>query len=255
MSLSFHTTTHTPFLVPVLPVLSLEPPARAASETTDTANVKESSLYRVIIQHVAQQRSLTISDPVTPDHLTVFLAHCLRHHMQRVLLLPWNLRQPSVRLVRKTMRAFAYSGMRPVSVSGMLPAVAMPDISAQGPLGSFLPAQPRLDRCVVQWPGWRQVYTLVSHEQASLLLLHPFMPQSPALQHPRHASVTERHWKQAVAACGEPAPAAGSSESQGETTLRRDGALFARYLTGIVCAAYDMLQTLSTGITGEAERV
>lgn len=248
MSLSFHATPNTSFLVPVL---SLEPPARAASETTDTANVKESSLCRVIIQHVAQQRSLTISEPVTPDHLTVFLAHCLRHHMQRVLLLPWNVRQPSVRLVRKTMRAFACSVMRPVSVSGMLPAVAMPDISVQGPLGSFLPALPRLDRCVEQWPGWRQVYTLVSHEQASLLLLHPFVPLSPTLQRSRHASVTEQHWKQAVAACGE--PAAGSS--QGETTMHRDGALFARYLTGIVCAAYDVLQTHSVGVPGEAERV
>ena len=250
MSLSFHATTHTSLLVPLL---SLEPPDSSASETTDTANVKEPLLCQVIIQRVAQQRSLTISEPVTPDHLTVFLAHCLRHHVQRVLVLPWNMRQPSVRLVRKSMRAFAYAGMRPVSVSGMLPAVSMPDISAQGPLGSFLPAQPRLDRCVEQWPGWRQVYTLVFHQQASLLLLHPFVPQSPALQHPRHSSVTERHWKQAVAACGE--PAANSSESQGETTMHRDGALFARYLTGIVCAAYDVLQTHSTGVPGEAERV
>ena len=257
MSLTFHATTQTPLLIPVLPpepsvVLLPETGSPGTTEcidrTASISNVKESHLCQAIIRQVAQVRALALCDPVTPDALAALLTHVLHHHATRLLIVPWNLQQSSSAMLSAAMGALQQTGTKPVSLSGLLPVVAMPDIAPQGPLGGLLSPQPRLDRAVERWPGWRQVYTLLATEHVSLVCIHPFAPHAPLLH--QRSSPEEAYWKQTVAACCQRAAmpsSAGTIQRHAQktlahkTTLRRDGELFARYLTGIVCAAVDVL--------------
>jgi hypothetical protein len=98
---------------------------------------------------------------------------------------------------------------------------------------------------VERWPGWSQDCTLLHTQKVTMLVQHP----SALTRNGGARSEEDEQLEQALWASLYPDRPAGKSRRL-ETTLGRDGAIYARYLREIMCAACDLLlrPLSSTGI-------
>ena len=158
---------------------------------------------------------------------------------RRMLVLPWHLKQATAELVAYARTALQRAGSDPASINSHTlkrPEVPVQGVSPAGPLGGLLPPQPRLDRLVERWLGWSQDATLVCTGRVGILVQH-----ASALPRDTGASREEdEQLEQALWASLYPDRPAGKSRRL-EPMLCRDGALYARYLRDILCAACDLL--------------
>jgi hypothetical protein len=174
---------------------------------------------------------------------------------RHILVLPWHLPQATDELVACATTALQRAGaaLTSLSVSPLKhPVVPVQGVLPAGPLGGFLPPQPRLDRLVERWPGWSQDSTLLRTERVSILVQHP----SALTRDSGARSEEDEQPEQALWASLYPDRPAGKSRRL-ETSLCRDGALYARYLRDIMCAACDLLwcPLSSTGVQQVEERL
>ena len=238
MNLTLHRPAQSPLLIPLLPA---DP---CAFDANDRQQTREAQLCRAITQRVAQKRPITVSEPHCLHCLPSCLELHLSHGVKDLLVLPWNLQQTTALLLKSALSALQHTGTNLVSTSSLLPAVAVPDVLPAGPLGGMLPPQQRLDRSVERWPNWRHCYTMVRHEQAAIVLVHTFSPQH--VQPPDGTPAATDQLKQALFGVLYPEQIApemqpGDPSERRGVPCRKDGIIYARYLTGIVCAALDVL--------------
>ena len=157
----------------------------------------------------------------------------------RLLVLPWCLPQGADALVACARHALQRRGADLLSLSSTVlkrPEVAVQGVLPAGPLGGFLPAQPRLDRLVERWPGWSREYTLLRTRRITLLVQHP-----SALAASAGAKCGEDEQLERLLWAGiSPHQSAGKA-LRPDATLARDGALYARYLRDLLCTACDLL--------------
>jgi hypothetical protein len=174
---------------------------------------------------------------------------------RRMLVLPWHLPQATDELVTCASRALQRAGSAPASIAmstlkrSVIPAQG---VSPTGPLGGLLPPQPRLDRLVERWPGWSQNSTLLRTGRVTILVQHA----SAMARDAGARSDEDEQLEQALWASLHPDRLSGKS-ARLETMLSRDGAIYARYLRDIMCAACDLLwcPPSSTGVQQAEERL
>jgi hypothetical protein len=171
---------------------------------------------------------------------------------RRILVLPWHLHLANDELVACATTALQRVGADPLSITVHTlkqPAIPAQGVSPAGPLGGLLPPQPRLDRLVERWPGWSQDSTLVCTGRVSILVQHASaLPRDTGAR-----SEEDGQLEQALRMSLYPDRPARKSPHL-EPMLSRDGAIYARYLRDIMCAACDLLwYPLSSASLQQAE--
>lgn len=162
----------------------------------------------------------------------------------RLLVLPWCLPQETDAVVACARNALQRSGADLSLLSSSTlkrPEIAAHGVLPTGPLGGFVPPQPRLDRLVERWPGWTQEYTLLQTARMTILVQHPSaFAASACVKREEDEQLEQLLW--AGLSPHQPARKALHTDA----TLARDGALYARYLRDLLCAACDLLSLPSS---------
>ncbi len=203
----------------------------------------EEALCYALIERIAQTHVVTIAEQVGMNSLASRLEHALSYGVTRMLLLPWNLHGATAQIASQAMNALHHTGAGTVSATSLLlthPATVA-GVSPAGPLGGLLPPQPRLDRFVEAWPGWKHVYTVVRSEEIAVLVLHSSKAPSLSALSDRCASGKHRQLKQALAHTLHQNP---DQQDERASLLHRDSTIYVNYLSGMVTAALDALYSL-----------
>ncbi len=220
--------------------LLLVPVGACWAERAKGIQARQILLAEALIQQVAQMRPVRLYPWISLECLESQLvcSGCLRG-TRRILVLPWYLSQATDKLVACVTTALQRAGAEPASMTLHTlkrPAVPAQGVLPAGPLGGFLPPQPRLDRLVERWPGWSQDCTIVCTGRVSILVQHASaLPRDTGVR-----SEEVEQLEQALRVSLYPDRPAGQS-ARLDTRLSRDGAIYARYLQDILCAACDLL--------------
>jgi hypothetical protein len=151
-----------PLILPVVEHTHLDESEQATSEARCASG---------IAQRIERACRATSHEPVSRRDLPACLDDLLRQHVHQIILLPWCLQGSASNLLARATSALQQGSQHQVSSRVIQrPRVHVHGVSSAGPLGGFIPAQERLDRCVAQLPGWHTMYTCLQAEHAAILV-------------------------------------------------------------------------------------